>query len=100
MKKLLMLCLASSLFAGDMFTDLEPKKPILKKTCSYSKIQKPYGYRTYFIFEDKVSDKVVIFSKSKDKLYTVKSEMQKYNLYDCQKLLPLLNEMQETQENQ
>ena len=95
MKKILMLCIASSLFAGDMFTDLEPKNPILKKTCSYSKIQKPDGHRTYLIFEDKVSDKVVIFSKSNDKLYTVKSEMKKYDLYNCNKLLPLLNEMLE-----
>ena len=76
------------------FKEDEPRIPLQKKICSYSKVKKPYGYRTYTIFEDKVSDRVVIFSKKAEKLYTTKQEMIKHDLYDCDKLLQIINEME------
>ena len=89
-----MLLIVTELFSNVSFED-EPRVPVLKKTCVYSKIQKPEGYRTYFIYEDAVSNKVSIFSKNDSKIYTTKEEMTKYRLYNCEKLLNIIMELGE-----
>ena len=88
--------LGATLVSANEYQDLEPSDPILKKVCTYS--GKNFGSNkmiSYSIYEDKVSDKVVIFSKKAEKLYTTKSEMVKHSLYDCKTLMPILLEMGE-----
>lgn len=94
MKNLILITLLSISGFASTYPDLEPTQPVQKKICKYTPsslgtVLKRNGY-IYTIFEDKVSDKVVIFSNNSEKLYTTKSEMKKYNLYNCKNLLEVI----------